>query len=154
MRPALAKEGTESRPVLLLEYIEGQSLAALIGAGSCDVDQKLQLAVNITQALARVHDRQVIHKDLSSAKDVMADLMEGPKPASEDDELWSKLTVREREALQLVAEGRNMTEIAEILYISSRTVERHKYNLMDKLKLRTTAELTRYVIKRGLIPPP
>jgi DNA-binding NarL/FixJ family response regulator len=46
-----------------------------------------------------------------------------------------------------------MAEIGEILHISARTVERHKYNLMDKLNLRTTAELTQYAIKRGLIPP-
>ena len=47
-----------------------------------------------------------------------------------------------------------MAEIGEVLHISSRTVERHKYNLMDKLKLHTTAELTQYAIRRGLIPPP
>jgi DNA-binding CsgD family transcriptional regulator len=47
-----------------------------------------------------------------------------------------------------------MAEIGEILHISPRTVERHKYNLMDKLKLRTTAELTQYAIKRGIIVQP
>jgi DNA-binding NarL/FixJ family response regulator len=88
------------------------------------------------------------------AKDVMIALMEGQKSANGDDEVWEKLTPREREVLQLVAEGRRMTEIAGILNISSRTVERHKYNLMDKLSLRTTAELTQYAIKRGVIPPP
>ena len=88
------------------------------------------------------------------AKDVMMALMEGQKSADGDDEPWAKLTRREREVLQLVAEGRKMTEIAGILNISSRTVERHKYNLMDKLSLRTTAELTQYAIKRGVIAPP
>jgi DNA-binding NarL/FixJ family response regulator len=90
----------------------------------------------------------------SIAKDVMMVLMEGPKPAAEDPEPWATLSGREREVLQLVAEGRKMAEIGEILHISARTVERHKYNLMDKLKLRTTAELTQYAIKRGMIPPP
>ncbi len=88
------------------------------------------------------------------AKDVMMTLMEGEKSADGDDEPWAKLTRREREVLQLTAEGRKMTEIAGILNISSRTVERHKYNLMDKLSLRTTAELTQYAIKRHVIPPP
>jgi len=88
------------------------------------------------------------------AKDVMMVLMEGSKAPSEDSEPWAKLTGREREVLQLVAEGRKMAEIGEILHISARTVERHKYNLMDKLTLRTTAELTQYAIKRGMIPPP
>ena len=90
----------------------------------------------------------------SIAKDVMEILMQGPGPTSADEEPWSKVTAREREVLQLVAEGHKMAEIAEILHISSRTVERHKYNLMDKLKLRTTAELTQYAIKHGLIPSP
>ncbi len=90
----------------------------------------------------------------SIAKDVMMELMEGQRTPDEDDEPWAKLTSREREVLQLVAEGRKMTEIGELLHISSRTVERHKYNLMDKLKLRTTAELTQYAIKRGVIHPP
>jgi DNA-binding NarL/FixJ family response regulator len=88
------------------------------------------------------------------AKDVMMALMEGQKSAGGVDEPWAKLTRREREVLQLVAEGHKMTEIAGILNISSRTVERHKYNLMDKLSLRTTAELTQYAIKRGVIRPP
>ena len=90
----------------------------------------------------------------SIAKDVMTLLMEAPNRLSEEDALWTILTGREREVLQLVAEGRKLTEIGEILHISSRTVERHKYSMMDKLKLRTTAELTQYAIKHGLIPSP
>jgi DNA-binding NarL/FixJ family response regulator len=61
------------------------------------------------------------------------------------------LTQREREVLQLVAEGRTIRGIANILKIASRTVVFHKSNLMDKLGLRTTAELTRYAIQNGLL---
>jgi DNA-binding NarL/FixJ family response regulator len=89
----------------------------------------------------------------SIAQDVMSALTESPKRASEDDEPWSRLTAREREVLQLVAEGHRMTGIGEILHISARTVERHKYSLMDKLKLRSTAELTQYAVERSLITP-
>jgi len=90
----------------------------------------------------------------SIAKDVMMVLMEGSKEPSAEEELWTALTAREREVLQLVAEGHKMAEIGEILHISPRTVERHKYNLMDKLKLRTTAELTQYAMQRGIISQP
>ena len=86
------------------------------------------------------------------AKDVMMVLMDGWKAPTGDANPWTALTNREREVLQLVAEGRKMIEIGEMLHISPRTVERHKYNLMDKLKLRTTAELTQYAIKRGILP--
>jgi len=79
--------------------------------------------------------------------------MENPKLESANGEPWLRLTGREREVLQLVAEGHKMAEIGEVLHISARTVERHKYSLMDKLKLRTTAELTQYAIKRGVVPP-
>lgn len=62
-----------------------------------------------------------------------------------------KLTPREREILQLLAEGRSVKEIASLLSRSTRTVEFHKYNLMEKLRLRTAAELTQYAIKHGLV---
>ncbi len=61
------------------------------------------------------------------------------------------LTGREREVLQLLAEGKSMKEIAAVLDLSTRTVEFHKYNLMDKTGLRTTGELTRYAVRHGLI---
>ncbi len=61
------------------------------------------------------------------------------------------LTARQREVLQLVAEGRPVKEIAGILHLSSRTVEFHKYGIMRQLGLRTTAELTHYAIKHGIL---
>jgi DNA-binding NarL/FixJ family response regulator len=64
------------------------------------------------------------------------------------------LTQREREVLQLVAEGRTIRGIANILNIAGRTVVFHKSNLMDKLGLRTTAELTRYAFQSGLLTAP
>ena len=64
------------------------------------------------------------------------------------------LTQREREVLQLVAEGRTIRGIANILDIAGRTVVFHKSNIMDKLGLRTTAELTRYAFQSGLVAAP
>lgn len=64
------------------------------------------------------------------------------------------LTVRQREVLQLVAEGKSNKEIAGALSISVKTVEFHKAGLMDHLGLRTTAELTRYAIEHGLLHVP
>jgi DNA-binding NarL/FixJ family response regulator len=61
------------------------------------------------------------------------------------------LTVRQREVLQLVAEGRTIKEIATVLSISPKTVEFHKSQLMEQLDLHTTAELTRYALTHGLI---
>jgi DNA-binding NarL/FixJ family response regulator len=62
-----------------------------------------------------------------------------------------KLTSRQREVLQLLAEGRQVKEIALKLHLSPRTVEFHKYRIMDELGLRTTAELSRYAARHGIV---
>jgi two-component system, NarL family, response regulator NreC len=61
------------------------------------------------------------------------------------------LTEREREVLQLVAEGHTSREISERLHITTRTVDTHRANLMAKLGIHTVAELTKYAIRRGII---
>ncbi|HEU5421038.1 MAG TPA: response regulator transcription factor [Streptosporangiaceae bacterium] len=63
------------------------------------------------------------------------------------------ITDREEEILKLVAEGHSSKEIAAILVISAKTVERHRANLLSKLGLRDRLELTRYAIRAGLIEP-
>ena len=63
------------------------------------------------------------------------------------------ITDREEEVLKLVAEGNSSKEIAELLFISVKTVERHRSNLLQKLGLRDRLDLTRYAIRAGLIEP-
>lgn len=63
------------------------------------------------------------------------------------------ITDREEEILKLVAEGHSSKQIADILFISFKTVERHRANLLQKLGLRDRLELTRYAIRVGLIEP-
>jgi DNA-binding NarL/FixJ family response regulator len=63
------------------------------------------------------------------------------------------LTDRQREILQLVAEGRQNKEIAEVLGVSVKTVEFHRGRLMKKLNAKSVAELTRYAVQEGLIDP-
>ena len=72
VRPIYAKEGTESQPVLLMEYIQGQSLAELIRAASLDLAEKLRLAVNVATVLSRIHEQQMMHKDMSSSNILVA----------------------------------------------------------------------------------
>ncbi|MCB9383488.1 MAG: response regulator transcription factor [Bryobacterales bacterium] len=64
-----------------------------------------------------------------------------------------RLTTRQTEVLQLVAEGRSAKEIGAILNLSPRTVESHKYAIMDAIGVKTTAELVQYAVKNGLVRP-
>jgi len=64
-----------------------------------------------------------------------------------------ELTQRQREVLQLLAEGKSAKEIGAILDISPRTVETHKYKMMDDLGVKTTAELIQHAIREGLVTP-
>jgi DNA-binding NarL/FixJ family response regulator len=63
------------------------------------------------------------------------------------------LTPREQEVIKQIAEGLSSEEIAEILVISKKTVDRHRANILEKLGMRNRVELTRYAIKRGLVEP-
>jgi DNA-binding NarL/FixJ family response regulator len=87
----------------------------------------------------------------SISRMVIDEYIRRSKKISEGEEGFEQLTVREREVLQLIAEGRKTREIAELLYISIKTVETHKAHIMDKLDIHSTAELTRYAIRKGII---
>jgi DNA-binding NarL/FixJ family response regulator len=63
------------------------------------------------------------------------------------------LTPREEEIVKLVAEAHTNEEIGEMLFISKKTVERHRANILEKLGMRDRVELTRYAIRRGLVEP-
>jgi two-component system response regulator NreC len=67
-------------------------------------------------------------------------------------DLYDTLTNREREVLQLAAEGHTTSEIASRLFISPRTVETHRANVMHKLGLHSQTELVRYTLQRGILP--
>jgi DNA-binding NarL/FixJ family response regulator len=82
------------------------------------------------------------------AGEVLGAMKEGPEKSGDP---VASLTPRQREVLQLLAEGRSAKEIASRLGISARTVEFHKYQIMDTLDLHTGAELTHFAIKHGLV---
>jgi DNA-binding NarL/FixJ family response regulator len=69
----------------------------------------------------------------------------------DDSQRVESLTVREREILKLIAEGKSNKEIGDLLFISVRTVERHRANMMSKLNIRKTAELVQYALRKHYI---
>jgi DNA-binding NarL/FixJ family response regulator len=101
----------------------------LIAAAEALLEHRLSLTGKITEILLRSY--------LSRA------------PQSEVD----KLTVREEETLELLAEGKSNQEIADALHISVKTTESHRQRLMKKLKMRNMGELMRYAVRKGIITP-
>jgi DNA-binding NarL/FixJ family response regulator len=78
-----------------------------------------------------------------------------PKPASGgDEEVFRQLTPREKQVLQLIAQGNSNKEIAGLLGLSVNTVSVHRANLMSALGVHRTAELVLYAIRKGLVSPP
>lgn len=82
------------------------------------------------------------------ASQVLQNLMTGSRSDSGKE---AELSVREREVLQLLAEGKTMKEAAAVMHLSPRTVEFHKNNIMDKTGLRTVAELSRFAVRSGIV---
>jgi two-component system response regulator NreC len=81
---------------------------------------------------------------------VVKDFVIGWSPKESSSSAFSILTAREREVLQLMAEGKNTNRIAESLCVSVKTVEAHRKQLMNKLDIHSVAELTKYAIRQGL----
>ena len=82
------------------------------------------------------------------AGDLIHNYQEGGSP---EKNLFKKMSPRQREVLQLLAEGKSAKKIASILNISTRTVEFHKYKMMEQLNIKTSTELLQYAIKHGII---
>jgi two-component system, NarL family, response regulator NreC len=101
----------------------------------------------LREAILTVHKRQ-IYLSRSIAEEVVRDYLAlaGNRP----DSAFSVLSAREREVLQMLAEGRSAKDIASTLNVSIKTVETHRKNLMDKLNIHSIAELTKYAIREGL----
>jgi DNA-binding NarL/FixJ family response regulator len=102
------------------------------------------------ELLDAVHDvvRNRIHVTPGFGEEIVEEFERHPRRFTGSP---SVLTSRQREILQLVAEGRTAKEIADILHVSLQTVAFHKQMIMNKVGLRTTAELTKYAIHEGLI---
>jgi DNA-binding NarL/FixJ family response regulator len=114
--------------------------------GYCAKDsslQELQIAVRTVLEGKTYISPQVADK-------VMVGYLESTKKLKSKTD-WDTITQREREVLKLVAEGYKNKEIAEMLHISVKTVEKHRANIMKKLDLHSASELTTYAIEKKLV---
>jgi DNA-binding NarL/FixJ family response regulator len=147
-----AREITQRRPevrVLMLSMHDNeQFLFEAIAAGASGYVLKSSVDRDLVEACrATMRGQPFLYPDAVRA--LMREYME--RARSGEAVHGEVLTPREEEILKLVAEAHTNDEIADMLVISKKTVERHRANILEKLGMRDRVELTRYAIRRGLI---
>ena len=132
------------RTILLSMHTENTYVLEALRAGVAGYVVKTQAAPELVQAIREVSRGQVYLSPKVSRAVVDAFL-------AQDDVPDDPLTLRERQVLQLVAEGKRTKEIAHVLAMSVKTAETHRARIMEKLGIHDTAGLVRYAIRHGAI---
>jgi DNA-binding NarL/FixJ family response regulator len=135
---------SDAKIIFLTMHADAELATEALRAGASGYLLKHSAGEELITAIREVLQGRIYLTPLIT-RDVITTLTE-PAP-----KLAVKLTARQREVLQLIAEGRRMKEIAGILNLSTRTVETHKYEMMRSLGVESTAELVRYAIQIGLV---
>ncbi|MDR5694613.1 MAG: response regulator transcription factor [Armatimonadota bacterium] len=137
----------EVRILALTMHDHKEYVLPMLGFGASGYVVKRAAASELVQAIRSVYkDESYLYPSVAKA---LLEEYRRRVPAGEED----GLTEREQEVLRLIAEGLTNQEIAQRLYLSVRTVETHRKNIMEKLGLHTSADLVRYAIRKGLIKP-
>ena len=143
----LRQNGDQVPVVFLTMHRDATFARRALEAGASGFVLKHSASVELIAALhAALEGKTYLTPQL--ADEVRDAMKQGPEQARDP---IAALTPRQREVLQLLAEGRSAKQIASSLSISTRTVEFHKYQMMETLGLRTNAELIHFAIKNGLV---
>lgn len=135
--------------IVLTVHSTEEYILATLQAGADGYVLKDAHSAELLTAIRHVLDgRRYLSPSISGT--IIDGLLQGKK-ASAIRSAWETLTQREREILKLVAEGHKNKEIADLLCISVKTVEKHRANLMEKLDLHNVAALTALAAEKGLI---
>ena len=145
-----AREMSRSIPktkiILLTQHDEGQYISEALDAGVKGYVLKNQVASDLLEAI-----RQVSRGQVYLSPGVSRGVMEAYQSKSEKSK--NSLTLRERQVLQLIAEGKSTKDVASLLGISVKTAESHRTRLMNKLDIHETASLVRYAVRQGMVEP-
>ncbi|GAC1631500.1 MAG: response regulator transcription factor [Candidatus Acidiferrum sp.] len=135
-----------TKVILLTQHSEDMYISDALEADVSGYVLKSQASSDLIHALRQVSGGQVyISPGISGA--VLSAYR------SKIDKKNDVLTLRERQVLQLIAEGKSTRDVASLLFISVKTAETHRSRLMQKLDIHETAGLVRYAIRRGLVQP-
>ena len=142
----ITRASRRTKTIVVTVHTADQYVLAALQAGVRGYVLKSQAIAELVQAIQEVmRGGRYLSPGISEAV-VQAYLAKTDLPAD-------PLTPREREVLQLIAEGKTTKGIAGLLGLSVKTIESHRTRLMEKLDIRQTAGLVRYAIRRGLIQP-
>ena len=143
------KESPQTKVIVLTQYEDREYVSPVIEAGASGFVSKTAASSELTSAI-----RSVYHGDSflspSIARLLVEDYRQMAKVGKTQD-TSEQLTAREREILKLLAEGHSTHQIARMLVISPKTVERHKTNLMAKLDIHNRLDLFKYALRKGII---
>lgn len=145
----LAKVVPSAKIVFVTQQLSPAYVHAAFAAGAKAYVAKQSAAGELVAAIqSAVADRYYVTPHAGEQAAYLANLHPRQNPS---EYFGGRLTPRQREVLQLVAEGRSTKEIAAILRISPKTVEFHRNSIMDELEIHNVADLTRYAILQGIV---
>lgn len=145
----ITERAPRTRVVFLSIYGNESYVVEALRNGAAAYVLKDAVAAELVQAIrAAIAGRRYLSPPLSD--DAIDAYLQRAQESPAD--LYETLTAREREVLHLTAQGNTTPEIAARLFLSRRTVETHRANLMRKLRLRNHAQVIRYALQRGLVP--
>jgi DNA-binding NarL/FixJ family response regulator len=142
----IARVSPDTRTILLTMYSEDHRLVEALRAGVSGYLLKTRAAEDLELAI-----REVCRGGVYLSRGLSQDVVEAylnRKPLA-----TVELSPRERQVLQLVAEGKTTKEVASLLGVSTKTAESHRTRIMSKLDIHETASLVRYAIRNGIIQP-
>lgn len=142
----LRKQAPQLKVVVLSMLSDSRSIFQALAAGASGYLLKDAAFEEMVMALKAALRGQMFLSPAIAHVVVQGALASAPASAGE----CCSISSREREVLQLVAEGRPTREIAAMLFISVKTVETHRKQIMDKLNVRSIAELTKYAVREGV----
>jgi len=142
----ILRASPDTRTILLTIHDDNQYVAEALRAGVSGYLLKTRAASDLIQAIKEV-SRGALYISPGLSRDVVKSVLE------QKDFKADPLTPREREVLQLIAEGKTTKEVGVILGISGKTAESHRTRIMEKLDIHETATLVRYAIRQGVIQP-
>jgi two-component system, NarL family, response regulator NreC len=136
----------KTKSILLTQHDEDQYISEALEAGVKGYVLKSQVASDLVQAIKQISRGQA-YLSPGVSRAVMDTFRSRSKKPRDP------LTARERQVLQLIAEGKSTKDIASLLGISVKTAESHRTRLMRKLDIHETASLVRYAVRHGIVQP-